>query len=221
MVRKIVEVVPDEVLQQDLEKYRQRAIELGAMDAKVITADMVLIDQRVRAKCIFPTCRRYGTNVNCPPHAMDLDQVREMVNNFHYAIFTKIEVPSELITGPHVRIITGPRAREKRLWARYQIKNHEIVSKLEAEAFYDSYYLAVGFADGSCKIAFCPNLECSALVPGQGCRQPLRARPSMEGVGMNAFLMAAKVGWDVYPIGPSANPTEVPHGTMLGLVLIY
>jgi len=220
MVRKIVEAVPDEVLQQDLERYRQRAIELGATDAKIISTDMVLIDERVRAKCLYPTCRRYGTNANCPPYAMDLDQLRKVVNNFRYAIFTKIEVPPELIAGPNVRII-GPRGREKRLWASYQIKNHEIVSKIEAEAFYDGYYLAVGFADGSCKIAFCPNLECSSLVPGQGCRHPLRARPSMEGVGMNAFLMAAKVGWDVYPIGRCSDPAEVPHGTMLGLVLIY
>jgi hypothetical protein len=33
--------------------------------------------------------------------------------------------------------------------------------------------------------------------------------------------MAAKVGWDVYPIGGSISPSEVPHGTKLGLVLIY
>ncbi len=43
----------------------------------------------------------------------------------------------------------------------------------------------------------------------------------MEAVGMDAFMMATKVGWDVYPIGVSISPTEIPHGTMLGLVLIY
>ena len=49
MVRKILVSVPDEVLQKDLEKYRQRAIELGATDAKIITTDKILIDERVRA----------------------------------------------------------------------------------------------------------------------------------------------------------------------------
>jgi hypothetical protein len=43
----------------------------------------------------------------------------------------------------------------------------------------------------------------------------------MEGVGMNAYLMATKVGWDIYPIGKSILPSEVPYGSKLGLVLIY
>ena len=88
MVRKIVERVPDEQLQKDLEKYRQRALELGATDARVITADKVVIDERVLAKCTYPKCTRYGTNINCPPYAMSLDQVRKVVSNFRYALFS-------------------------------------------------------------------------------------------------------------------------------------
>ena len=213
MVRKIVEKVPDELLQQDLEKYRQRALELGATDAKIITTDMVLIDERVLAKCINPKCRCYGTNVDCPPYAMDLDLVRKVVNNFRYAIFYMMEVPSEVMAGPEVRA--------KNLFRPTQIKNFEITSKIEAEAFYDGYHLALGFAGGPCKIAFCPDIECSALVPGRPCRHALRARSAMEGVGMDVFTMAAKMGWDIYPIGASISPSDVPHGTRLGLVLIY
>ena len=51
MVRKIAEKVPDEQLHKDLDKYRQQAIGFGSTDAKVITTDMVLIDERVLAKC--------------------------------------------------------------------------------------------------------------------------------------------------------------------------
>ena len=212
MVRKILEKVPDEMMQQDLEKYRQRAIELGATDAKVITTDTILIDDRVRAKCIYPKCRRYGTNANCPPYAMELDLVRKTVNGFRHAIFFKIQVPSDEVA--------GPEARDKQLYGHSTIKNHEIVSKIEAEAFFDGHHLALGFAGGSCKSVFCPDSECSALVPGQACRHPLRARSSMEAVGMNALTMATKVGWDVYPIGAAVSPSEVPHGTKLGIVLI-
>ena len=100
MVRKIVEKVSDEVLQQDLEKYRQRALELGATDAKLITIDMVVIDERVRAKCSIPLCASYGRSVNCPPYTMELEQMRKVVNEFRYAIFSKLEVPVEKITGP-------------------------------------------------------------------------------------------------------------------------
>jgi len=174
MVRKILEKVSDEMLQQDLEKYRQRALELGATDAKVIITDMILIDDRVRAK---------------------------------------IQVPSDEVA--------GPEARDKKLYVSSTAKNHEIVSRIEAEAFFDGYHLALGFAGGSCQSVFCPDSECSALIPGQSCRHPLRARSSMEAVGMDALTMAAKVGWDVYPIGAAISPSEVPHGTKLGLVLIY
>ena len=73
MVPNPVGRVSEDQLQKDLEKYRLRAIELGATDAKVINADRVIIDERVLAKCVYPKCREYGTNLNCPPYAMSPD----------------------------------------------------------------------------------------------------------------------------------------------------
>ena len=213
MVRKIIEKVPDEILQQDLEKYRQRALELGATDARIITTDIVVVDERVRAKCIHPLCGSYGTSANCPPNIGDVDLMRKAVNNFQYAIFSKLEVPADKLA--------GPEAREKGLSFAYSRKNAEIVAKIEAEAFYDGYYLATGFASGSCKRLFCPDVECSALKPGQPCRAPLKARASMEAVGMDVYAMATRAGWDIYPLGRAAPPPEVPCGAMFGLVLIY
>ncbi len=143
---------------------------------------------------------------------MDLGLVRQVVNNFRYAMFYMIKVPSGELAGPEFK--------EKKLGVRSAMKNWEISAKLESEAFYDGYHLAMAFAGGPCEPYLCPDKECSILT-GQGCRHPYVARPSMEGVGMNALAMAAKVGWDVYPIGGSILPSEIPHGTKLGLVLIY
>ncbi len=213
MVRKIEVNITDQQLEEDLEKYRQRALELGAHDVKIITTDMVLIDERVLAKCVYPKCHRYGTNANCPPYAMPPEQVRRIVGNFHHAVFLKLEVPSA--------DMAGTEARDKDLTVPARYKMQEIVAKIEAEAFFDGYHLALGFACGCCKSAFCPDKMCSALIPGKSCRFPLKARASMEAVGMDAFLMAAKVGWEVYPIGASVLPSEVPYGVRLGLVLIY
>ncbi len=213
VVHKIVEKVPDEVLQQDLNKYRQSALGLGATDAKIITTDIVVIDERVRAKCIVPVCSSYGKSVNCPPHAMELGFIRKVVDRFRYAIFSKLEVPAEEIA--------GPEAREKRASLPYSRKNSEIVAKIEAQAFHDGYYLAMGFGSGPCKGLFCPEIECNALIPGQPCRFPLKARTSMEGVGMDVYAMATRVGWDIYSIGKTTPPPEVPFGVMCGLVLIY
>src|SRR3990170_2243324 len=102
MVRKIEVSITHQQLQEDLEKYRQKAMDIGAHDAKIITTDMVVIDERVLAKCVYPKCSRYGSNANCPPYAMPLEQVRKIVKNFHYAIFIKLEVPSTDIAGPEV-----------------------------------------------------------------------------------------------------------------------
>ena len=213
MAQKFLEKISEEKLQQDLEKYRQRAIELGATDAKIITMDKVVIDERVLAKCTYPKCPGYGTNVNCPPYAMSLDQVRKVVNNFSYAIFIKLDVPSK-----HT---AGREAIDKNLSMPYRRKLSEIVAKIEAEAFYDGYHLALGFGSGTCKALFCPDNECRALVMGQPCPYRLKARSPMEGVGMDVYTMAAKAGWDIYPIGDNTLPSEVPYGLRLGLVFIY
>jgi hypothetical protein len=42
----------------------------------------------------------------------------------------------------------------------------------------------------------------------------------MEGMGMNVYTMAAKAGWDIYPIGQRTKPEDVPCGHRFGLVLI-
>jgi len=166
MARKIVEIVPEDQLQGDLRKYRDLAIEMGATDAKVVTIGDIVIDERVVAKCVYPKCPGYGTNVNCPPYAMSIDEVRKVVDKFKCAIFVKLEVPSE-----HA---TGKEAIEEDLTMPYRRKLAEIVAKIEAQAFYDGYHLAVGFASGSCKMLFCPDTDCIALSGWMSIPWPLR-----------------------------------------------
>jgi predicted metal-binding protein len=203
MARRITKRIPAETLQANLNTFREKALEWGATDAKIITADKVIIDERVRAKCMNPKCPMYGSNGNCPPYAPDLDMVRQVVNNFHYGIFVVTKFP----------FVAAGSIKDR-------IGNYELVARIEAEAFYSGYYLALGFADGPCKSRFCPDKECSVLT-GQGCRMGLKARYSMESWGMNAYLMAAREGWEVYPIGKSTMPADVPYEVALGLVLIY
>ena len=210
MVRKIVDKVPTEVLMADLERYRQEAIKLGATDAKIITGDEVIIDERVRMKCMYPKCNLYGTNANCPPYSATPAETREIVKKYRYAIFCTVETPPEGVLGTDTAFITS-----------FRRKMGEVISKIEAMAYYDGYYFAMGCTGGACKQAYCNDIECSALEPGQACRMALKARASMEAVGIDAFLMATKVGWKVYPAGASLKAADIPCGRRLGLVLIY
>lgn len=211
-VRKIPEKFPDEVLKEDLERYRSMALELGASDSRVIKTDQIIIDERVRMKCLYPKCGAYGTNANCPPYAPDLDTMRKVVKRFKYAVFFRVKVPS--------KDLVGSQALELRTNQPSQRKVYEIVSKIESTAFYEGHYLAIGLGAGPCKELWCPVVECSALNLGVGCRFPLKATGSMEGVGMDVFAMAARMGWDVYPCGAGVKPEDVPQAMQAGLVLI-
>ena len=211
MVRKIVEHVPYKTLQKDLKKYERMAFELGASDAKIITTDMVVIDERVRAKCIYPKCQYYGTNAHCPPHAPELDWMRKLVNSYKYAIFLRSRVPTELLAAERTpkQLADYKAVRRKAL---------ETIGKIESAAFYDGYYLAVGFGCGTCKLIFCADSDCKVLK-GQSCAGSQRSRASMEAVGMDVYKLATKVGWDIYPIGKA--PSDAPYGTIAGIVFIY
>lgn len=213
MIRKFVEKVTDEQLRKDLKKYKNKAIELGASDAEIITADMVVMDERVRAKCMFPKCSSYGLSAHCPPYTPELTEMKKIINKYQYAILIRVDAPIE--------DVAGPIAKETGTWKKYGIKRNKIIGKLEAAAFSDAYHFALGFGGGSCKTYFCKDKDCSALKPGQACRAPLKARPSMEAVGMDVFTMAAKVGWDIYPIGENTLPSEAPEARFIGIVFFY
>ncbi len=194
----------DSCLMEDLERYRLRAIELGATDAKIISADEVVVDERVRAKCRYPLCSNYNTNMNCPPHTMGVDEFRALLRRFRYAIVAKVDVTSGSMED-------------------FKIANRRtlggIVWKLESEAFYDGYYFATGFDGTSCKDMYCPALDCAAIA-GKGCRHPFKARPGMHAMGIDVFATAASVGWTLYPAGSTCDLSSLPHLSSIGLVLI-
>lgn len=205
MARTVQDSVSEEQLQHDLEKYRSRAIELGATDAKIVATEAIVLDERAQAKCGFPTCRLYNTNANCPPHTMPVREFREVVNRYRNAIFFKIDVTS------------GSFEDFDRV-NKYGVT--DIVWKLESEAFYDGYYFATGFGSTGCKGIFCPDTRCSVL-DGESCRHPWKARPGMHGVGFDVYRMAAQAGWPLYPVGPSTDPAGIPYMSCFGIVLVY
>jgi len=210
MLKKIVEKVPDEVVKTDLERYRQYALELGADDAKIITTDQIVIDERAAQKCRYPICPNYGTHANCPPYAEPIEETRRTVKCYKYAIIFTIKIPSSEIAGPDVG--------KRRAPAPFLRKMFEIIGKLEVKAFSDGYYYALGYAPGPCKAVFCPDVECSVLQQ-KPCRAALQARS--EGTGLDMYLTATKVGWDIYPCNRAITPDSIPHGRFVSLVLIY
>jgi len=204
--------ISPEQIQKDLDSFKQRAGQLGASMAQVIPADWVQIDERVRLKCSIPLCPNYGKCHFCPPHTPSLELTRKALSRYGHAIVFALEItPVE-----HFSV----RATQRHIAAEWSRKCFEIVGNLETFAFGSGYYLAMGFAQGSCRRALCGQDQCLVLE-GRNCPFPLKARPSMEAVGIDVYGLVTRIGWNIYPIYRSVNPAEVPRALSVGILFIH
>lgn len=85
--------------------------------------------------------------------------------------------------------------------------SQDISYKVEINAFWDGYYLAWGMSD----CAICK--ECA--YPTGKCRFPMKARPAMQGVGIDVYATVRKQG---LPIKPLRTREETPNWYSLVLI---
>ncbi len=201
--------INEEKLNLDLASFHQKALELGADEAEIIPASWVEVDERVRLKCAVPPCPNYRRCANCPPSLFDLDTIRKAFNRYSKAIIFKNNVPPE----DYVVERYYPHGQ------KWQRKSTEIASQLEGLAFSKGYCYAVGFGSGSCRDTLCNSLACAALDSGR-CAHLLRARPSMEAMGIEITGLTARLDWKMYPVYKTFKPEQVPCGIAIGLTFI-
>lgn len=208
-----VHSVTEKRLKADLELFRQKALELGAAGVEIIRADQLVVDERVRLKCLIPRCLRAGETPNCPPNAPDLDLVRKAIGRYSRGLLIKthVEPMSDFIPGN-----SKDKSGTDRSLLFHQ-KTANIVYEIERLAYKHGYSLAMGLGGGSCKDYLCHGLVCQFKDSGR-CRFPLRARPAMEALGIDVVDIIGKAGWSAYPLVD--DPAEIPCATSVGLVLI-
>jgi predicted metal-binding protein len=181
-----------------LDFLRKQAIDLGAVEAKLIQVEKIVIEDRVVFKCKLG-CEKYGKTLACPPHAPSPDEFRKIVSEYHYALFmkfkTQAEGDSELIkylskTGdPSISV--EMKAKVDKFWSAWKDemkKLLDIVLKLEKAAAKEGYLLAVGLVSGACQLCEKCNVEKGI------CIHPTMKRYSEEGVGVNVKATAEKAG---------------------------
>jgi predicted metal-binding protein len=203
--------ISDKTLKSDLEDLKQKALEFGASMAEIIPADWVKIDERVRLKCAVPLCPYYDKSINCPPHTPTPDLMRKALGRYRHALLFALDVD------PVASFADRTKKQQSAKWSK---KGLEIVGRLETLALGKGYYLAVGYGQASCKKALCGQERCLVLEGGK-CPYPLKARPSMEAVGIDVYGLVTRVGWDIYPIYRSVNAEEVPRALSVGIVFIH
>ena len=188
--------------QTGLEKFgflKKIASEMGAVDAKIITADKVAVEDRIVLKCKIG-CPNYGKTLACPPYTPTAEEFRRIVSEYRYALFMKFESSaqadlelaehlSETETDPAVPQEMKSKLRE--FWAEWKedkLKMLSIVHALEKAAMSKGYPLAVGIISGYCQLCEKCTLDRAS------CAYPTKMRYSEEAVGVNVQATAKNAG---------------------------
>lgn len=158
-----------------MNQLRNEAIQLGATFAKAIPVSSIVIDERVRLKCLVPLCDKYNQSLMCPPHLPTVEEFRKSLKKYSKTLF--------------IQLAWDHKGKSPKAEARKQgLRLHKIIHELERKALSSGYPLAAGLIGGSCKL-------CRKCVgPSHPCRHPLMARPSIEGMGIDVIQTAKKIG---------------------------
>ena len=120
--------------QDPIARLCDRAVKLGAVEAKPILPETVVTAMWVRLKCQYG-CGGYGGRLTCPPYSPTPAQTRELLDGYQRAI---------LVRGSNRTDI------------------HEVVADLEREAFLAGFYKAFGLGSGPCRMCDECDLESCA-----------------------------------------------------------
>ncbi|NLF87852.1 DUF2284 domain-containing protein [Candidatus Bathyarchaeota archaeon] len=187
-----------ENLKSSLEAIRQHALTLGAVEAKIIPVDGIVIEDRLVLKCSLG-CEKYGKTLACPPHAPTPEKFQKIVNEYHFALFMKFKSDATLepqyikylAKTPDSTVPEDIRVKVAAFWDAWKNDNTRVldtVIELEKAAGKEGFILAAGFVSGSCSICQKCNVEKGV------CLHPERRRYSEEGLGVNVKATAEKAG---------------------------
>jgi predicted metal-binding protein len=188
----------DTVSAASLERIRSKALELGAVDAKIIPTKSIVIEERVILKCSMG-CEKYGKTLACPPHAPTPERFQKLVNEYQYALFMKFNSQAEgdrdlikyLADANDPTMTPQIKTKVDAFWAAWKKdaqKQLDNVIALEKACGKEGYLFSVGFVSGACNICEKCNVEKGV------CLHPQRRRYSEEGLGVNVKATAQKAG---------------------------
>ncbi len=192
-------------LQDDSKKFdflKTLAVELGAMDAKIIPACQLVIEDRVVLKCRVG-CTNYGKTLVCPPYTPTAEEFRKIVSEYDYAMFMKFKSRAEADTEVLKNLLmtdTDPTVNETvkkkvaqfwQTWKDEKLKMLQTMVDLEKAAMNKGYSLAMAFVSGHCQL--CEKCNTQTRI----CSHPNLARYSEDAVGVNVKKTAQNAGISV------------------------
>ncbi len=146
----------------------------GFFDYRWIDPASIIVARWVRMKCIFG-CDEYGKTGSCPPNTPPIDECERFVREYRTAAIFHFEKKVD-------------KPEDRHAWSRdINIR----LLRLERDVF-----LA-----GNVKAFLLPMDSCTLCVKCPGtrseCKEPMRARPSPDALGIDVYSTVLKAG---YPI---------------------
>ena len=173
----------------------QLALREGASAAKIISTRLVVVDEKVRLKCEVPRCAKFNQYLTCPPYAMDVATFSRILSRYRWALLIQVEAENTDSTDKCSGRITGSVLKNNlRRHHPYQLKLLHIIERVEAAAFKNGMRFAAGFTGGECILCE----QCVDNKTSDPCRHPFRARPAMEGVGIDVVQTAQNAGLPIH-----------------------
>ena len=150
----------------------------GASSVKLIHTRDVFVEDYVRIKCQYG-CRMYGIRLTCPPYTPTPEETRKWLSAYSKALLIEF----------------------KNLKDREDLTRvHEIGVSLERDAFLSGFYRALVLVSGPCrycKSCVAEKVKNRRLLSKADCVHPLKARPSMEAVGIDVYKTVRKAGFSI------------------------
>ena len=218
-------------LQEDLKTLVEKTEELdGVGRAAVISAKDIIVDAKVRWKCLFPICFGIGSSPCCPPNTPPVDECERIIHSFRYAILFQMDVPVEDFTHSVADYVQATPERLEEYHAevgRHFISNTGVCNQIEAWANSMGYRQAVSFSAGPCtglqtgECGWVTEKSSCAVLEGKTCRKFLKVRPAMEAMSIDVIGTILPLGWDMVYIGGRTNDRDdIPCASTVGLLLV-
>ena len=187
-----------------VDKLCDNARQMGAVEAVAIDAGDIVLDERALLKCMVPMCANYGVNLTCPPNSISFDDIKRIIGKYRSAILLKVEnnssaKPEEIEEQSSLSEIwqmskTGGSEDDPgncvtdyiQSLRQGQEKIYGIIEKIESLCLQAGDKFAAGLSAGGCFLCE----ECVGAKSGLPCRHPFKARPSMEGFGIDVAATA-------------------------------
>jgi predicted metal-binding protein len=185
IVRRVLPEIDHKQLTVDLEKLKNKTIDMGAAEAAILRDEDIVFNpdllKRINTDRSFPSIHW--------PLVYPKDDIEEAIRAYQWAIFFRMHINKDF---PDYG--AGPIPDENHRLSYKEV--YEISTAIESAGFYMGYHLSLGLASGNCRSVFCSDEKrCWPMIKGKVCVRPNMGRPSMEAAGVDAVAMAKNLKW--------------------------